>query len=366
MLINYITNIDQNETSGGWSGVNAAVYHQLSMHFEARYVGAINPEVQQSSRILSKLKRVLGQAGSYFFYSPRRLEAIAREVRERVKPDAQFDFFHGITPWIHYDSSRPYCFYADTCFSNYMNIYHVRSQFSDLEPICDAEARWIQKAKCAFFGTRWALEQAVADYGIPRHNLHVVGIGAYIPIPDADVYSGSQEFVFVSHDFKRKGGEICVEAFRMVREQFPQARLTIIGERPPEDVLSLPGVQFEGVLRKTVPEEFQKLQAIFRRAFALVHPTSLDISPVIVIEIGYFGCPSITSRSFGIPDMVVDGETGHLISPPLRAEDFADKMTALLSDSKNYQLMRKAVRSHMIQHFVWQGVVQRMKNQMLS
>lgn len=364
--INYVTNIPSDVTSGGWTGINAEVYQNLATRFETRYVGPINPGINAGAKLISKLNRLSGRKGAYFFFSQSRLQAIASLLEEQMDKQADFDFFHGITPWIGYKSPRPYCFYTDACFSNYMDVYHVRSQFSGLERICEEEANWIKGAHRAFFGTQWALEQTLEAYSIPRGNLEVVGLGGHIPIPQIDEYQGGYEFLFVSLDFERKGGHLCIEAFQRVRNQFPDARLTLLGTEPPQSILSVPGVVYEGYLRKTVPQELRKLQQIFARAFALIHPTSTDIAPLVIVEAGYFGCPAIASRSFSIPELVIDGITGYLVTPPLHAEDFAERMIMMCSSPTSYKTMRQEVRSYTTQKLVWSNVAERMKKSMVS
>ncbi len=366
MRVNFISNLDLSESSGGWTGINVAIHEQLAEHFDIRFAGPINPSNDYPAKLISKFQRLNGRAGAFHFFSERRLKRIATLVEKAVDETAHCDFFHGQTPWILYESQRPYFLYTDTCFSTYIDVYHHRSKFrpEDLKRICETEGRWLSRAARVFFGTRWALERAVADYQIPRSNLSAVGAGGSMTPPDKDAYEGGMNFLFIALDFERKGGRICAEAFKKVHAYFPQAWLTFVGDDLPAEIRELPGVSHIGFLRKSVPAELARLGSIYSKAFALVHPTSSDIQPLVISEAGYYGCPSIAARSFGIPELIEDGVTGFLIDPPLTAEAFANRMLELCADKNRYFSMRKTVRVHATKNLTWQAVGARIVDEM--
>ena len=183
-------------------------------------------------------------------------------------------------------------------------------------------------------------------------------------VPGRDNYEGGIQFLFVARDFEGKGGRTCAEAFREVRTHFPEARLAIVGERPPDAILNLSGVDYQGFLRKSVPAEFKKLDELYSSAFALIHPTSSDIQPLVISEAAFYGCPSIASRSFGIPELIEDGVTGFLIDIPLSAAAFADRMLRLCTDKAKYQTMRRAARAYATKKLTWQAVGTRIVDEM--
>lgn len=364
--LNYISNLDLGEASGGWTGVNVALHRELSRKFSLHYVGPINPGSDLRQKLVSKLRRTAGLPGSFHFFSDRRLRQIASLVEESSDSSADCDFFHGSTPWILYRSSRPYFAYADTCFSTYVNVYHDRSEFlaKDLERVFQAEASWLENASGVFFGTGWAREQVVKDYKISERNLYVVGAGGGMTVPAKDTYEGGKDFLFVAFDFEKKGGRICAEAFSLVHSRFPEARMRFVGARPPDEVLAQTGVEYVGFLNKSVPAELERLEQLYAKAFALIHPTSSDIQPLVISETGYFGCPAIAAKSFGIPELVRDGETGFLIETPLTPHAFAERMSELLSNQPRYLQMRKAVREHTTTAQTWQSVADQISSAM--
>lgn len=366
MRINFISNLDLNEISGGWSGINFAIHRELSSRFETKYAGPINPPSDYPAKVVSKLKRVNGRPGAFHFFSARRLDRIAKLVGQMIDPTAECDFFHGSTPWIHFESPRPYFLYVDTCFSTYVDVYHNRHEFlsDDLERIRVREANWLEGASRVFFGTNWALKQAATDYQLSEKNLSVVGAGGSIAAPKKDCYQGGLNFLFVSLDFESKGGRLCARAFADVHQKYPNTRLHIVGQAPPAEILKMPGVSYEGFLSKSVSAELQKLLDLYASSFALVHPTSADIQPLVICEAAYFGCPSIAANNFGIPELVIDDATGFLVEIPLTAQAVAERMLRLCEDRGRYLAMRKAARNHAITNLTWSSVGERIVSEM--
>jgi glycosyltransferase involved in cell wall biosynthesis len=294
-------------------------------------------------KALSKFRRVAGSQGSFFFFSERRLKKIAAEVHSQFRAEARLDFFHGFTPWILTKPQRPYVAWSDCTFRDYIDIFHCREQFSpdDLDRIEQAEAAWLRGARRVLFTSRWAGERARSQYALDACRVGSVGIFGEIEMPPRDDFAGGKEFAFVSTNFQAKGGPIVLSAFREVRKRHSDACLIIIGQRP-TDVPVDSGVSFVGFLRKEVQGEYRRLLHILGRARALVHPTNSDISPLLIVEAGYVGCPVISSRKFGIPELVDDERTGLLLDDPSQPALVASAMCWMLEHTNEYRQMREA------------------------
>jgi len=342
-LINFVSNLPKNLRSGGFSAMNAAAFSAISSLETSRYIGPINPPVVLWQKTLSKVRRSTGSQGSFFFFSERRLKKIADEVHSQSPADARLNFFHGFTPWILTTPQHPYVAWSDCTFRDYIDIFHRRQQFSsdDLDRIEQREAAWLKSARRVLFTSRWAAERAISHYALDACRVGSVGIFGEIEMPPRDDYAGGKEFAFISTNFQAKGGPIVLSAFREVRKRHADACLIIVGQRP-TDVLDDSGVSCAGFLRKEVQGEYQLLLRILGRARALVHPTKSDISPLLLVEAGYLGCPVISSRKFGIPELVDDERTGLLLDDPSQPAAVASAMCWMLEHTDEYRQMREA------------------------
>jgi len=322
--------------------MNAAAFCAISEFEATLYVGPINPPALTWQKAWSKLRRISGAQGSFFFFSERRLKKIACEVHFRCRADARMDFFHGFTPWIATRSERPYIAWSDCTFRDYVDIFHRREQFQpdDLERIEQAEAAWLRNASRVLFTSQWAAERAVRDYSLNASLVSCVGIFGELEMPARDVFTGSKEFVFVSTNFEAKGGPVVLAAFREVRERHPDAVLTVIGDRPSDAPMER-GVTFTGFLRKEVPGEYERFQEFLGGARAVVSATSSDICPLLFVEAGYVGCPVISTYKFAIPEIIHDRENGLLLDDSSPGA-MADAMNWMLENTNEYRQMREA------------------------
>jgi glycosyltransferase involved in cell wall biosynthesis len=322
--------------------MNAAAFAAISKREACHYVGPINPAASSLHKGWSKVRRVAGLRGSFFFFSELRLRRIAIEVHSQCQTDARLDFFHGFTPWIKTRPERPYIAWSDCTFHDYVEIFHRREEYhsDDLERIERSESDWLRNADRVLFTSDWAVQRAVRHYGLDPTHVGNVGIFGELEMPTRDVYAGRKEFVFVSTNFEAKGGRIVLEAFREVRKHHQDATLVIIGERP-SDVTAEAGVTFAGFLRKEVFDEYTRFLRSLAGARALVSATSSDICPLQFIEASYVGCPVISARRFAIPEIVEDGRTGLLLDK-LESTAVASAMQWMLEHPVEYQQMRKA------------------------
>lgn len=365
---NFVTNIRRGEANGGWSGMNAALFEELSKVFDLQYAGPINPPMDWLNRVNSGLKRKLGGNGNYHFFSDRRLKRIASEVERSTIDSACFTLFHGITPWIRTSPQVPTFAFADACFATYLQTYHRNEKFraTDLKRVFDQEEKWLGQIDRVFFTSQWAMDDCRKHYGIEGPNFECVHMGAALEAPDTDRYQGSRDLVFVAVDYHRKGGDICLGAFQKYRKHFSDAKLTFIGAKPPTAALQTSGVHWAGFLRKDRTDERNELCHLFSSAFALVLPTMSDMTPLVIVEAGHHGCPTLAPRCFGIPEMIRHNETGLLLPSPPSADDFAQALITLAQDGHRYLDMRRAVREISRNNFTWSKVAQRIASSIHS
>lgn len=342
-MINFISNLPSDLRTGGFSSANVASFMAIGQVAETRYVGPVDPPPLWRQKLASKLMRVAGLRGDFFFFSPQRLATIAAAVARGCAAVADLDFFHGFTPWIATRPARRYMAWSDCTFRDYVDVFHDRDRFErgDLARIEAHEAAWLKGATRVLFSSEWAARRAVAHYGLDPVRVGVTGIFGEMDEPAKDAYAGGKEFIFVSTNFAAKGGEAVVAAFREVRRRHPDAALTIIGDAPPR-MIDLRGIDYAGFLRKEVAADKARLREIMGRARVLVHATKSDITPGVLVEAGYFGCPAIASNRVAIPELVAHGRDGFLLDDPTDPHAVAQAMLWMLDDEPRYRALRRA------------------------
>lgn len=363
--INYITNLILKNQSGGWGGINYRMHNELSKHFHVNSYEGVNPPSVLFERIISKIRRVFHIRGDFFFFSKFRLDLIATEVDSRKDSSADINFFFGATPWIHFKSSKPYAVYLDASFQTYLNIYSNPDEFAkdDISRICVEEAEWLKSANWIFWGSRWALNEAASQYNIDiTERKHIViNTGGNVPIPNHITPSDITKLnlLFISLNFEKKGGFICFRTFEILRKKFPMTTLTIIGQKPPDEVMRTENVVYAGLLDKNKPDELALLTEYLKAGSFLVHPTKMDTMGAVIIEAGYYGCPSIAPNQFGIPDLIKDGTTGFLIEN-LDPEVIADIIIKVFQNKEYYDKLRNDCYRFYSTSLSWEAIGQKM------
>ena len=133
-----------------------------------------------------------------------------------------------------------------------------------------------------------------------------------------------------------KGIEVLLAAYRELDSAPP---LVLIGRRLPESPQNLPAnvTLINGLPHKAVMQAWQ------HSLFGTVPSTCLDASPTVTLEAMACGKAVIGSNIGGIPDQIVEGETGFLV-PPGDAGALRVAMTRLITDESLRVRMGAAAR----------------------
>jgi glycosyltransferase involved in cell wall biosynthesis len=146
-----------------------------------------------------------------------------------------------------------------------------------------------------------------------------------------------------------KGGGVMLEMLREVVKKEPEAVLALLGTRD-SYVESLEGKAREWGIEKHLIS-LGKLtgddwHAAFNAATVVCVPSLyLDPFPTVVLEAMACGKPVVGSCFGGIPEMIVDGETGYVVNP-LHKKEFSEKVQELLTDEVKRLSFGVAARRH--------------------
>jgi glycosyltransferase involved in cell wall biosynthesis len=117
----------------------------------------------------------------------------------------------------------------------------------------------------------------------------------------------------------------------------------------------------DGPLRKSVPNGLgyltrEEVLARYRRAAVVVCPSRRDGFPLACAEAMAHGCPVVASAVGGLPDMVVDGETGLLV-PPRDPAALRAAIDRLLADPDLRRRLGQTARERISKLSGWDAVV---------
>lgn len=184
-----------------------------------------------------------------------------------------------------------------------------------------------------------AMREKLIALGCPEEK---VILNTYGPHPDfekVDATLQSDQFVGVGRFTDKKAPYYTILAFKEVLQKFPNARLIIGGDGSLYDAclnltkyhnidhaVSLPGA----IQREDYIDLLKNARAFVQHS---ITPSSGDMegTPLSVLEAQAAGVPVISTRHAGIPDVVLEGETG-LLSEEHDVASMAKHMIQLLEN----------------------------------
>jgi alpha-maltose-1-phosphate synthase len=263
----------------------------------------------------------------------------------------------------------PYCLCCDSNIR--MAQYGASSGFSDASPLTseDVDAitrreRAVYQGAAAIFPLSERLGRSfVDDFQVPADRVRAVYAGPNLTpgsptgATRTRAHDGPPTVLFVGLQFHRKGGDVLVESFRLVRARFPDARLLLAGV--PAGCVEGPGIVCLGALDKNQPNGAAALAAAYAAADVFALPTRFEPFGIAFVEAMHFGLPCIGPRAWAVPEIIADGETGFTV-PMDDAGALADRLVRLLGDRALARTMGEAGRRRAERLFTWPHVVRRM------
>ena len=177
--------------------------------------------------------------------------------------------------------------------------------------------------------------------------------------------AASGKVLFVGRLVKRKGLTDLLSAFEIVSKSNPTVRLVIVGDGPFRSELEglvarspvRDRVQLKGMLTgKPLYDEYASCDVFVMPS----RTTSVDTEGfgMVFLEAAYFSRPAVGTRSGGIPEAVVDGETGLLVDQE-DVRDLAAKIETLLSDKALSERLGRQARDRVLSGFTWEKATDR-------
>jgi glycosyltransferase involved in cell wall biosynthesis len=223
---------------------------------------------------------------------------------------------------------------------------------------------WIAEEKALYQSAAFVFTRSsniscslMEDYGVPSEQVACVYVGVNVA-PGKGLDNGRyhhKNILFVGADWERKGGPQLIEAFQQVRQQMPEARLTIVGATPN---LAVENCEVVG------PVPVEQMGQYFDAATLFCMPTRREPFGVAFIEAMSHHLPVVATNVGAIPDFVLDGKNGYLIElddaaalkdsllkllqDPQRCETFGQYGYELYAARYNWDEVGQAMRKHVL------------------
>ena len=260
-----------------------------------------------------------------FWRTPYIFEQIKKVLQERISPA---DYWFSFQMQSLFDASvpgLPHFIYTD-------HTHLENRQYTGEAQDALYSQRWItlektiyQNATLNFVRSSNVQRSMLVDYSCATAKVKLVYAGSNVVVnarkaDDADY--AQPHILFIGFDWKRKGGDDLVKAFKLVLERCPGVRLTIVGAKPD---LQLPNCDVIG------PGQPENLDQYYQRATVFCMPTYREPFGIVFVEAMAARLPIVATRVGAIPDFVEEGRNGWLVEPGDIA-GIADALIELVND----------------------------------
>jgi L-malate glycosyltransferase len=213
--------------------------------------------------------------------------------------------------------------------------------------------------------SRAAASQLIAQ-GVPAGHIDIIPNGIDLSMfPVRHNRPQPRRIAVVARLWQEKRIDVLIAAAPRVLARYPDVEFQIVGDGPCRESLTaqardagvLPHVRFMGH-RDDVP-------VILAVSDLFVLPSESEASPNVIIEAMAAGLPVVASRVGGIPELVADGVTGHLV-PPADPPALAAAILDLLDQPGRAIAFGKAARARIEQHYSFDRMVAQFESLYIS
>jgi len=173
------------------------------------------------------------------------------------------------------------------------------------------------------------------------------GVDIHLFHPEPARQATDPTIIFVGRLIEQKDPLTLLEAFRLTVENVPSARLIMVGNghlRPLIDRF-IAATQLRS--RVTVLDGVLDIRSHLMKGWLLALSSVFEGSPNVAIEAMAMCLPVVSTRVDGIPELIVENETG-LTANPGDPMDLSRALTALLSDAARCREMGAKAREYVV------------------
>lgn len=328
------------------SGVPYSIYHQLSIISDSFWIkpeveGILNKTLMFLQRVLFKLLRIMGK--NVLSQTPLTAYVYSKSVERQLK-NREYDaiFCLDCVDFAYLSTSKPVFYRTDAIVHGFINYYtyNVPKWLQAFVKIVEENA--LQKCCRFFIPSEWIRDCIIKNkIRLSPEKLVLVETGANL---DGEFvkyrlhkYNIHMELnmLFVGYNIKRKGIDEAFEAVRILNEKYKlKARLTVMGGKPSETMLSSGYVCYKGNMNKNIKDEYVKFYKEFENADLFIFPTKAECHGIVNCEAAAYGLPIFSYVTGGVPSYCKDEYNGRCLLPSAKGEDFAFAIYEAIANGK--------------------------------
>lgn len=217
----------------------------------------------------------------------------------------------------------------------------------------------LKKKAAVFIAVSKFIESKLLEKGYPREKViqHYIGIDTdkFVPcksLPD------SRYILCVGRHTEKKGIDTLLKGFAQIAAEYPDVSLLQVGSGDLEGKLKklADNLNIAGRVKFLGAQPYNEVQRLMRGAeiFALPSQTASNGDseglPFVILEAMSSAIPVVSTWHSGIPEAVLDGETGFLVEEK-DDQGLADRLDRLLSDRVGAKAMGKKGREVVCKYF---------------
>ena len=219
--------------------------------------------------------------------------------------------------------------------------------------------RLVTQRAAAAVAVSEAVRERLATHGIRPRELTVIPNGldlAAFPLTPPAPKSRPFTAAFLGRLTEEKGVLVLLEAAPLFLKT-PDVRLVVVGDGPLH-------VAVEEAARRYGPRltylgHQHDVRAVYHAVDAVLIPSLSEGHPLTALEAMASGLPVVASRTGGLPEIVVEGETGVLV-PPGDPRELADALVGLAKDRDRRRALGAAGRRRVEKEFAVERLLERL------
>lgn len=329
-----------------WSGIPYHMLHYLIA--EGCDVEIIAP-LRRNFRYLYVGHKTLGRAFGMRFDIDRQPFAL-RSYRNQIvcqlaRTITDVVFSPSSVPVSMLDGNIPVIYWTDAVWENMVDYYEGFSDFSHTTRMSGhrQEQTAMDRAALAIYSSNWAATSALNNYKVEASKVSILPFGANMEVKHSrdDLKEivrgrgrGSLRLLFLGVDWKRKGGQIAVDAARLLNEAGIPTKLFVVGCDPDEAPAF---VEKFGYISKRNEAGKKKLEMLLASSHFLILPTRAEAAGIVFCEASAFGLPAITTDTSGIANYISDSVNGMRVPVEAGPQRYANEILRIFQDPVFYE-----------------------------